>query len=391
MYKHSSLAFALAATLLTACSTTQSPQPQQSQTAPELQQLNGDDFLTYIVGGTESKPHSRPYVVMVKRLADKGFYMCGGSIINKEWILTAAHCVDKAKLSDLRVRVGVHDRKVKPKQGEEHKVVKSIVHPKWGKPSKGHDIAVLKLSTPIKDPNAAAISLPSNRIENILDQHKARAIVSGWGKQSGRGKSSAVLREVDIPISPTDKCGVLGRPADISICGLPEEGKDSCNGDSGGPLAQAYQGKMYVLGIVSYGLPSCKGNGVYTKVHSFNRWIKQHTGIDPESGDPIGKEPDPNKPKTYTGTVNANSSSFQPNGSKGFDWKGGTINATLSSTARGDFDLYLQKKEGVRWVDVDSSTNNSHNETITYNAAAGTYRWEIYAYDGQGKYSLTVK
>lgn len=92
---------------------------------------------------------------------------------------------------------------------------------------------------------------------------------------------------------------------------------------------------------------------------------------------------------THQGNVNPNSSSFQPNGTKGFNFAGGMLKARLNSSVSGDFDLYLQKKEGVRWIDVSSSTNEGHSEEIVYNAASGQYRWEIYAYDGSGDYTLT--
>lgn len=109
---------------------------------------------------------------------------------------------------------------------------------------------------------------------------------------------------------------------------------------------------------------------------------------DPDSGgvDP-GPDPDP-KPddQIYEGRVNSNSSSFQPS-SKGFQWNGGNLKGVLSSSAT-DLDLYLQKRVNNRWVDVAASVNNASNETIDFNAASGTYRWDIYAYRGSGTYTL---
>ncbi|GGR57340.1 hypothetical protein GCM10008959_18840 [Deinococcus seoulensis] len=55
-----------------------------------------------------------------------------------------------------------------------------------------------------------------------------------------------------------------------------------------------------------------------------------------------------------------------------------------------DFDLYLQKKSGSRWVDVAASEGSSSNESVTYNAGSGTYRWEVYAYSGSGSYTLNT-
>lgn len=104
-------------------------------------------------------------------------------------------------------------------------------------------------------------------------------------------------------------------------------------------------------------------------------------------------KPKPDQPsKTYEGEVKSNSSAFPAGGTKGFNFKGGTLIADLSSPeTQGDFDLYLQKKNGQKWVDVASSTNQGHTENITLNSTAGQYRWEIYAYDGSGKFKLTER
>lgn len=111
--------------------------------------------------------------------------------------------------------------------------------------------------------------------------------------------------------------------------------------------------------------------------------------VNDEGTPPPPPPPPPPGDKTYPGSVNANSSSFQPS-SKGFEHAGGQMKANLSSSATGDFDLYLQKKEGMKWIDVAGSTNKGHNETITLNAGSGLYRWEIYAYEGSGDYTLVT-
>lgn len=102
-----------------------------------------------------------------------------------------------------------------------------------------------------------------------------------------------------------------------------------------------------------------------------------------------GDNPPPPPPgeQIYEGSVNVNSSSFQPN-SKGFEHSGGELKAVLSSSANGDFDLYLQRKEGVKWIDVASSIQKGNNESITLNATVGKYRWEVYAYEGGGEYKI---
>lgn len=99
---------------------------------------------------------------------------------------------------------------------------------------------------------------------------------------------------------------------------------------------------------------------------------------------------EPERP-VFTGNVKAYRSSFQSS-QKGFQHNGGSIEANLSSSARGDFDLYLQVKNSAgRWVDVAESIGDTSNETIKYNGTSGMYRWEVYAYSGSGNYKITIK
>ncbi|GGO37626.1 S8 family peptidase [Deinococcus humi] len=88
---------------------------------------------------------------------------------------------------------------------------------------------------------------------------------------------------------------------------------------------------------------------------------------------------------TYTGSVSSGRSVYSSN----FSYGGGSIRGVLSGPSGTDFDLYLQKQSGTSWVDVASSEGSSSNETVTYSAGSGTYRWEIYAYQGSGSFTLT--
>lgn len=359
-------------TLLSGCG-----QPNSPSTNPAEPEYTTD---LQIVNGIVSPKGSRPYMAFVLNMDMR--VKCGGSIISDEWILTAAHCINhNSDVSKITITVGAYNL-ANAAEGEKITAVKAISHPNWNNQAlNGYDIGLIKLSRKIKHPDASAIQLPSDPIEAILDVKDNMATVSGWGKTSGNGSTTNQLREVSFPITPSgSKCGNLSMPAN-AICGQKYQGKDTCNGDSGGPLVAKHKGQWYQLGVVSYGPPKCTGNGVYSRVNGYLDWIKQVSGVIPDD--------DTNNDQVYNGTVNLNSSSFQPN-SKGFNHTGGLVKATLHSNATGDFDLYLQKKEGVRWIDVGSSANTGHSENIEYNGAEGLYRWEVYAYEGQGDYQIKI-
>lgn len=112
-----------------------------------------------------------------------------------------------------------------------------------------------------------------------------------------------------------------------------------------------------------------------------------YTGTGSTTPTPTPTPTPPTGSTTYTGTVSNLGSSFKPS-STGFSYAGGTLKATLSGPRGTDFDLYLGKWNGTAWMDVSSSLGSTSTESITYTASAGTYRWEVYAYNGSGTYTL---
>lgn len=333
-----------------------------------------------IVNGVEVTPHSLPYQALVMNMTEdgKGFSLCGGSIISDQWILTAAHCIDDATKKRLKVRVGVHDRRADPREGQTLDVTRFVVHPSWNsRPSKGYDIALIKVKGRITDPNASTINIPSASVDRTLTADGRSAVVSGWGRTSGGGKTSAVLRKVSVPVSVTSDCGRrLGLPQN-TVCGLPKQEKDSCNGDSGGPLASSYAGAKYVIGIVSFGPRACSGNGIYTRVSGYADWIKRVSGVgsggtvtpDP---DPVVPDPDPVTPDPVIDPDNrAPSVDFggRAYGQRVYVWD-------LSR----DSDGYIAKRE---WDFGDGTTTTGQRANHTY-SRAGTYVITLTVTDDDG-------
>ncbi|MVN86980.1 trypsin-like serine protease [Deinococcus sp. HMF7620] len=380
--KRTLLSLSLLTAALSACGTTGPTSAPDSVTTLRADKANQGALQPLIVGGTVSARGARPYQVAMTDTT--GFQYCGGTLLSSTWVLTAAHCVQGTSASSIRIRAGVN-KLSDSSQGQTVGVSTVTVHPSYRGVSSGYDIALLKLSTAVNNSYAAPAKLPSNAVEAVLDVRGKSAVVSGWGLTQGNNNNSASndLREVSIPVTPNPgSCGGSGVPGN-TICGEYSAGKDSCNGDSGGPLAQTYNGSFYVLGIVSYGPPQCTGNGVYTRVNGYLSWIQQVSGLTPDGT----TNPNPNPGTTYTGSVTNRGTSYKP-GTAGFSYAGGTLKGSLTGPSGTDFDLYLQKLNGSTWTDVASSEGATSTESITYNAASGTYRWEVYSYSGSGNYTL---
>ncbi|MBX8465935.1 serine protease [Deinococcus sp. RIT780] len=275
---------ALGLLALSACSTQSTPAPDAALPAAALPAesltVTGTtpafgDLSSQIVYGTVTNVTNRPYQVSVTPSTELAGGWCGGTLISSTWILTAAHCVDGYSASSMRVRAGINN--LTTSTGQLRTAAQIIKHPSYNPSTYANDIALIRVSAFTLGSTVKPAALPGNAVEAILDVNGKSATVSGWGKTETGASSPTALREVTIPITPTGSdCGT--RPAN-TICGKYSSGKDSCNGDSGGPLAAPYNGKFYVLGAVSYGPLECRGYGVYTRVNGFINWIAQNTGI----------------------------------------------------------------------------------------------------------------
>nr|XP_027222955.1 myeloblastin-like [Penaeus vannamei] len=117
------------------------PPPPESSEGPPLSDQR-------IVGGNEAEPYKRGY----QAAWTTGKYFCGGVVISKLFVLTAAHCISGNKNEQMNVTVGIHNLKVKEKFTQRIPVAKAFVHPDYysGRHGPTNDIAVLKLEQEIK-------------------------------------------------------------------------------------------------------------------------------------------------------------------------------------------------------------------------------------------------
>ncbi|KAL6469332.1 hypothetical protein MHYP_G00228560 [Metynnis hypsauchen] len=220
-----------------------------------------------IVNGTETKPHSRPYMVSVQR---KGQHICGGFLVSEHFVMTAAHCWNQEE--KLTVVLGAHE--LKSISNADRKEVKFYhVHPMYDSSTLFSDILLLQLKrTAKKSKEINWISIP-NKDKDI----KAKSVcsVAGWGKQKSKGKPSGHLMEVDVSIKDQKTCQKFWH-TNYSVQRMMCAGGHGgfCQGDSGGPLVC----KGTAVGIVSFtDVGDCsypKLPNVYTKISKFLPWIK---------------------------------------------------------------------------------------------------------------------
>ncbi|NXT77189.1 OVCH2 protein, partial [Zapornia atra] len=240
-------------------------------------------IFSRIIGGEEAVPYSWPWQVSVQ-ITDE--HICGGAVLTKEWIVTAAHCFNSKELYRglWMVVTGLHDL-----TDQEYRQVLSIkqyiIHPSFNKTTMDSDIALLQLAEPLEfNDYVRPVCLPAK--EEVVQPSRV-CVVTGWGAhEEDRGKGKK-LHQLEVPILVLDTCQsyYVNLPSKVTqkmICaGFPlEEGKDSCTGDSGGPLVCPSEDNLgfYTLhGITSWGLGCGKKSypGVYTNVGVFVDWIKK--------------------------------------------------------------------------------------------------------------------
>lgn len=241
----------------------------RSDVTEAIGQLRGGlagNYSNYgIVGGDIVNPMYKYPFIAGMRSSAAGSSFCGGTLIGREWVLSAAHCAPITWVSvDTFYRSGTTD-------GQQKQVLQSYTHPDYSDRDLSNDFLLLRIQE-VDRVVPASLAAASGGDEPV----GRLATVIGWGATRENGATSNELREVNVGIVDQQTCNTAlsdyGGVTSSMLCAGGIAGQDACQGDSGGPLV--VNGDTLV-GDVSWGIGCARAGlpGVYGRISDARSWI----------------------------------------------------------------------------------------------------------------------
>ncbi|XP_052888786.1 CLIP domain-containing serine protease B4-like [Anopheles moucheti] len=251
-----------------------------------------------VIGGQATKINEFPWTALIQyRKQDGSFgFGCGGSLINERYVVTAAHCVKRIPAGGKmhRIRLGEWDLSTANDCQNDFcsnapidlDIEKIVVHWNYDPNDRSfkNDIALIRFTRSIKySETVRPICLPLSESLRNLNHVGQPSYAVGWGDTEVAIASQMKLK-VELNITSFQECAAVYEENRIlldrkHICAGGEEGKDTCSGDSGGPLMRQIAGAWYLIGVVSFGLAWCgvpDVPSVYTNVAEYVDWIRDN-------------------------------------------------------------------------------------------------------------------
>jgi len=269
-------------------------------------------YSSRIVGGILAKKGAFPWqAALLWRVGiSKGQQFCGGSLIDPEWVITAAHCfVNGNDPSYYKIRLGEHNLNGDDKTEQEINIAAVMIHGGYNQITTNNDVALIRLAERAKiNDHVNTICLP--KMSDFLSAG-TRCKITGWGATGEHSSTSNILMEAEVPIINRSVCAhetVYGeRITNNMMCaGFARGGIDTCQGDSGGPLQcrnKNDRSQWILYGITSWGR-GCGRKlkyGVYAVVRNYLKFIKMITSISKATPSPTPSSTTKQSPSSSLG------------------------------------------------------------------------------------------
>lgn len=214
-----------------------------------------------IVGGERAPSAGQPWMVaLADRRVPSGreAFFCGGTLIARDWVLTAKHCLWGMGKGRIEVFPGAVNLRT-----DRHDGIGLVGVRHLGRPDP--DVALLHLERPAKEAPL--------KIADVPPEPGSVGTAYGWGALRSTGRAVNFLRQVELEVRTTEDCrsAYFGsfRPELMLCAGRP--GLDTCGGDSGGPLVVGWE----LVGVTSFGRGCGYWPGVYARVDAVSSWIER--------------------------------------------------------------------------------------------------------------------
>ncbi|XP_055989880.1 mast cell protease 8-like [Sorex fumeus] len=219
-----------------------------------------------IIGGHETKPHSRPYMAYLKIYGQES-KSCGGFLIQEDVVMTAAHCNGRK----IEVILGTNNIGKRRNWLMKISVNATFPHQGYNKDTFSNDIMLLKLREKVKlTKKINLLSLPDPLTHLEPGQ---LCSVAGWGQTTFKGKTSDKLMEVELKIQKEEKCKRIynNYNSKTQLCAGDKKGGNIMKGDYGDPLVC----DNVAQGIMTFRDKNGIFPGIYTRISFFMPWIKK--------------------------------------------------------------------------------------------------------------------